>query len=88
MTEIGADGELVQRTFGHGLFLSPKRLEDWARSHRTQLSIVAGFLELLKMRGNQISLRLWHEVAVLPGAGQYFEYISCQPRTGLISSFD
>jgi hypothetical protein len=58
------------------------------QARRDPISGRASFFELLKMRGNQISLRLWHDVAVLLGADQHFEYINCQPCTGLIGLFD
>jgi aldoxime dehydratase len=87
LTEIDSNDRPLPRTFGHCLFLSLKHLEDWAKSHPTHLSIFGSFFELLKRRDNQITLRLWHEVAVLPAGGQHFEYLNCDSQTGLSGLF-
>ena len=34
-----------------------------------------------------MTLRFWHEVAVIPDGGQFFEYLNCSPETGLIGFF-
>lgn len=88
VTEIAADGTALPRTFGHCLFLSLGHLEAWAKSHPTHLSIFGSFFQLLKMRDNQLGLKLWHEVAVLPATAQHFEYLNCHPSTGLLGRFD
>ena len=87
MTEVDESGHDLDRTFGHCLFLSLAHLEDWAKSHPTHLSIFASFFKLLKQRDNQVTLRFWHEVAVIPDRGQFFEYLNCSPETGLIGFF-
>ena len=88
MTEVDENGHDLERTFGHCLFLSLAHLEEWAKSHPTHLSIFASFFKLLKQRDNQMTLRFWHEVAVIPEDGQFFEYLNCSPDTGLIGFFD
>ncbi|WP_137128622.1 phenylacetaldoxime dehydratase family protein [Rhizobium sp. FY34] len=85
--EITPDGTPLARTFGNCLFVSMKHLEDWSKSHPTHLSIFGSFFKMLKARNNQISLRLWHEVVVLPNDEQHFEYLNCHPRTGLSGLF-
>ncbi|MDH6267224.1 aldoxime dehydratase [Rhizobium sp. SG_E_25_P2] len=85
--EITSDGTPLARTFGNCLFVSMKHLEDWAKSHPTHLSIFGSFFKLLKARDNKISLRLWHEVVVLPSGEQHFEYINCHPGTGISGLF-
>jgi aldoxime dehydratase len=87
MTEIDPDGIALERTFGHCLFLSLAHLENWAKSHPTHLAIFGSFFRLLKERNNQIALRLWHEVAVLPADRQHFEYLNCHAATGLSGYF-
>ena len=85
--EITPDGRELPRTFGNCLFVSMKHLEDWAKSHPTHLAIFGSFFKLLKARDNEISLRLWHEVVVLPSGEQHFEYLNCHPGTGLSGLF-
>jgi aldoxime dehydratase len=86
-TEITPDGAALARTFGNCLFVSMKHLEDWAKSHPTHLAIFGSFFKMLKARDNQLSLRLWHEVVVLPSHEQHFEYLNCHPQTGLSGIF-
>jgi aldoxime dehydratase len=85
--EITPDGTELPRTFGNCLFVSMKHLEDWSKSHPTHLAIFGSFFKLLKARDYQLGLRLWHEVVVLPGDEQHFEYVNCHPRTGLSGLF-
>ncbi len=86
-TEMSPDGTPLRRTFGQCVFLSLEQLEIWAKSHPTHLAIFKSFFELLKVQNNEISLRLWHEVAVLPSDGQHFEYLNCAPQTGISGLF-
>jgi heme-degrading monooxygenase HmoA len=84
--ELAADGAPVQRAYGLGYFLTLGHLERWAESHPTHLAIFHRFLTMAKQHPD-LKLRLWHEVAVLPGAGQTFEYVNCHPDTGLLPYF-
>ncbi len=86
-TEMTPNGVLLDRTFGQCIFSSLEQLETWARSHPTHLAIFQSFFELLKVRNNEINLRLWHEVGVLPAEGQHFEYLNCAPSTGISGLF-
>jgi aldoxime dehydratase len=42
---------------------------------------------MVRQHGADLKLKLWHGVSVLPAAGQVFEYINCQPGTGLLPYF-
>jgi hypothetical protein len=84
--EVAAGGAPVEKSFGLGYFLSLAHLERWAESHPTHLAIFHRFLAMAG-RHKALDLRLWHEVAVLPGAGQRFEYVNCHPQTGLLPYF-
>jgi aldoxime dehydratase len=85
--EINARGEELRKSFGHGLFLSLGHLERWSATHPTHHAIFARFAGLVRQRRFKFDLRLWHEVSVLPGAGQVFEYVNCHNRTGLLPYF-
>ncbi|HTY54132.1 MAG TPA: phenylacetaldoxime dehydratase family protein [Candidatus Binataceae bacterium] len=77
----------VSRSFGYGLFLSLGDMERWAALHPNHLAIFKAFAGLVRKCEYKFKLRLWHEVCVLPGAGQVFEYINCDPQTGLLPYF-
>lgn len=85
--EIGRTDEPLARAFGLGIFLSLGHLEAWAAHHPTHLAIFERMVDLATVRGDKLALRLWHEVFVLPGEGQRFEYINCAPNTGLLPCF-
>ena len=63
-------------------------LEQWVSSHPTHLAIYDRFMAMVQEHNFQLNIKLWHEVAVLPGNGQQFEYINCHPETGLLPDFD
>lgn len=85
--ELDSRGQAVPRSYGFGYFLSLEHLERWAESHPTHLKIFGTFLTMVEAFQGQLDLRLWHEVSVLPGAGQVFEYLNCHPQTGLLPWF-
>jgi aldoxime dehydratase len=85
--EIDRDGSALKKTFGFGYFLTLGHLEKWAATHPTHLAIFSRFLTMVRQHGADLKLRLWHEVSVLPAAGQVFEYVNCHPGTGLLPYF-
>lgn len=85
--EIDGDGAPLKKTFGLGYFLTLGHLEKWAATHPTHLAIFSRFLTMAKQHGTKLKLKLWHEVSVLPAAGQVFEYVNCHPGTGLLPYF-
>ena len=85
--EINRDGSPTKKTFGLGYFLTLGHLEKWAATHPTHLAIFSRFVTMVREHGEDLRLKLWHEVSVLPAAGQLFEYINCHPGTGLLPYF-
>jgi hypothetical protein len=74
------------RTFGLAYFDDLASLEYWSKEHPTHIAIFGGFMQYAhKLQGN-ISLRLFHEVLVLKPEQQFFEYIACHPRTGMLGA--
>lgn len=84
MTQTTAEGVPLERGFATAHFDSLTRLEDWAESHPTHLKIFGRFIEMATELQGDIKLKLWHEVTVAPDSGQEFEYVNCDPRTGLL----
>ncbi len=75
------NGNLEERGFGVSLWHSLSKLETWAESHHTHLSIFVTFTRLAKKFKE---LTLYHEVSVFDASNQYFEYINCHPKTGVM----
>jgi hypothetical protein len=73
-----------ERTFGLGYFDDLAALEKWSKSHQTHVNIFGGFLVYAKKLKNLISLRLYHEIYVLEGEQQFFEYVGCHGETGMM----
>jgi|SRR5665213_1498463 len=85
--ETSHDGAPLKKSFGLGYFLTLGHLEKWAATHPTHLAIFSKFLTMAREHGANLKLKLWHEVSVLPAAGQVFEYVNCHPGTGLLPYF-
>lgn len=75
------NGNPLEKGFGYSLWRSITDLEHWAESHHTHLQIFVTFNRLAKKFKN---LTLYHEVSVFDAANQYYEYINCHPKTGLL----
>ena len=75
----------VDQSFGLGYSTDVYAFENWAKSHPTHVAIFDNFLELVDEFGDEMKLRLWHEVTAVPGQGCEFEYLACHPDTGLLS---
>lgn len=81
--DSATNGE-TEKTFGLAHFTDMAALELWAKSHPTHVAIFGEFMRYVKALNFNISLRLWHEIAVVPASAQHFEYINCHPKTGLL----
>ena len=77
--------ESIEQSFGLGYSTDVYAFENWAKSHPTHLAIFGGFMKMVETFGDNMKLRLWHEVTVLPKDDCEFEYIACHPQTGLLS---
>lgn len=80
----GAGG--TDRTFGLAYFDDLASLERWSREHPTHLAIFGGFGKYAKRLGEQMSLRVFHEVLVLEPEQQLLEYIGCHEGTGMLAA--
>ena len=82
--QLSDNGEAEDKSFGMAYFLDLAHLEAWSKSHPTHLAIFGSFMTLAQRLGNELTLRLWHEVAALPANAARLEYINCHERTGLL----
>jgi len=74
----------LEQTFGLGYALDIYAFEEWAKSHPTHLEIFSSFMSHAEKFGENMLLRLWHEVSVMTGEDAEFEYLSCHSKTGLL----
>lgn len=84
MDETTLRGERVPRAFAVAHFDSLTRMEDWSESHPSHLRIFSRFVELATELQGNIGIRLWHEVVVTTADMQHFEYVNCDPLTGVL----
>ncbi len=83
MRFLNEDGSEQDHTYGLGFFRCLEDLEQWAEHHPTHRAIFDSFMEFAPRYGPDMTIRLWHEVSVLPAANQIAEYINCAEGTGL-----
>lgn len=81
---VDPDNGRLDQTFGLGYGLDIYAFEEWAKSHPTHLKIFGQFMNHAEKFGENMQLRLWHEVSVITGEDAEFEYIGCHPKTGLL----
>jgi aldoxime dehydratase len=71
----------------HAYFLSLAHLEDWSEHHASHAAIFSAAIRRYRHYGAANQLRTWHEGFVLPEGDQLFEYLNCDPDTGLLAWF-
>jgi aldoxime dehydratase len=74
----------LQKSFGMSYWRSLEHLERWAESHSTHLAIFGSFMGMVQAMNFELKLRLYHEVTVVSADEQFYEYVNCHPRTGLL----
>jgi aldoxime dehydratase len=84
MRVIDACGAPVDKSFGMGWWKSLADLERWAESHPTHVAIFGAAMKYLLALGPAAQLRLYHEVTVAAADEQFFEYLNCHDRTGML----
>ncbi len=77
-------GNPLDKTCMAAYFLSLGHLERWAKTHPAHLNIYNSFMQMVQKHNFQISLKLWHEVWVVPGCNLHLEYNNCHSATGLL----
>ncbi|MGV7030882.1 phenylacetaldoxime dehydratase family protein [Methylobacterium symbioticum] len=82
------DGVRKPEAHAHAYFLSLRHMERWAEDHATHAAIFRAAIQRYRHYGPRNQLRTWHEVFVLPEEGQRFEYVNCDPGTGLLPWFE
>lgn len=88
MQVLAADGEPSEKSYGQSWWKSLAALERWAESHPTHVKIFGAAMKYLSTLGPAAKLRLYHEVTVAAVDEQFFEYLNCHPRTGMLAAVE
>jgi aldoxime dehydratase len=80
------DGRPTEKSYGMSWWKSLAALERWAESHPTHVSIFGAAMKYLSTMGPAAKLRLYHEVTVARADEQFFEYLDCHAKTGMLKS--
>lgn len=88
MQVLSADGSVSEKSYGQSWWKSLAALERWAESHPTHVKIFGAAMKYLSTLGPSAKLRLYHEVTVAAADEQFFEYLSCHPKTGMLAAVE
>jgi aldoxime dehydratase len=88
MRVLGADGVPIEKSYGQSWWKGLSALERWAESHPTHVRIFGAAMKYLSALGPSARLRLYHEVTVAAADEQFFEYLGCHPRTGMLAAIE
>ncbi|QDP26724.1 phenylacetaldoxime dehydratase family protein [Bradyrhizobium cosmicum] len=86
MQVLAAGSRASERSYGQSWWKSLAALERWAESHPTHVKIFGAAMKYLSTLGPSAKLRLYHEVTVAAADEQFFEYLSCHPKTGMLAA--
>lgn len=86
MNVLAADGSVSEKSYGQSWWKSLAALERWAESHPTHVRIFGAAMKYLSTLGPSAKLRLYHEVTVAAADEQFFEYLNCHPKTGMLAA--
>jgi len=81
---IDPGGAQADKSFGMGWWKSLADLERWSESHPTHVAIFGAAMKYLLALGPAARLKLYHEVTVAAADEQFFEYLNCHDRTGML----
>jgi len=88
MRDCDLSGNEREEASGLAYFINIDAMETWAKRHASHEKIYTIAKQQLKDPNFVRELRTCHEVWVLPEKGQRFEYINCQPMTGVLPYFN
>ena len=88
MQVLSADGKASEKSYGQSWWRSLAALERWAESHPTHVKIFGAAMKYLSTLGPSAKLRLYHEVTVAAADEQFFEYLNCHPKTGMLAAVE
>lgn len=84
LQNLDDNGRPIKETCGAGFHRNWADLEKWSSRHPSHLAIFNGAMKHAKRFGEDRKFMTWHEVSILRRGEVQFEYINCNPRTGVI----
>ncbi len=88
MRVLAVDGSVSEKSYGQSWWKSLAALERWAESHPTHVRIFGAAMKYLSTLGPSARLRLYHEVTVAAADEQFFEYLNCHQKTGMLAAVE
>jgi aldoxime dehydratase len=88
MHVLASDGSVSEKSYGQSWWKSLAALERWAESHPTHVKIFGAAMKYLSTLGPSAKLRLYHEVTVAAVDEQFFEYLNCHAKTGMLAAVE
>lgn len=74
----------INETCGAGFFRNLKDLENWSSTHPSHMAIFTGAHKHAREWGKDRKFMTWHEVSVLKEGEASWEYVNCDPQTGVV----
>lgn len=84
LRNLNNQGDLIKETCGAGFHKNWKDLERWSSRHPSHLAIFNGMMAHARAFGDDRKFMTWHEVWILKAGEAQFDYVNCDPRTGVI----
>lgn len=84
LQNVNSADEKIRESCGAGFFRNWADLEYWSSTHPSHLAIFVGALAHARKFGPDKKFMTWHEVSILKEGEARFEYVNCEPSTGLI----
>jgi heme-degrading monooxygenase HmoA len=82
--ETDLSGADTDRTCVLAHFRSMAHLETWARDHPTHHAIFEAAMKMVRRFGDELGIRLYHEVTVLPAGRFRARYLGCGDDAGIL----
>jgi hypothetical protein len=84
LQNLDGNNQPIRETCGAGFHRNWQDLEMWASTHPSHLAIFTGAIAHARRFGPDKKFMTWHEVSILKEGEARFEYVNCDPRTGVI----
>ncbi len=84
LQNVDSNDTKIKETCGAGFFRNWADLEHWSSTHPSHLAIFVGALNHARRFGPDKKFMTWHEVSILKEGEARFEYVNCDPKTGVI----
>ncbi|MBS1895560.1 MAG: phenylacetaldoxime dehydratase family protein [Actinobacteria bacterium] len=82
--ETDLSGADTERTCVLAHFRSLGQLESWARDHPSHHAIFEAAMKMIRRFGDELGIRLFHEVSVLPAGRFQARYLGCADDAGIL----